>query len=232
MMRKWLFLLLCVLSTKTMVAQDEETKEKVNKAKDRIVVELALENLINKPDTIKISGLSRGFNTYFMYDIPLGKSRLSLAPGIGIGTSNFYHKSNKIVSDSSKTYFVPIDKSTFDVKKNKIGLTYVDIPIELRYRSKPNSKNTSWKLAAGFKIGFLIHNKWKYKGLDLDGSGKEVKFKQYNVANLEKLRYGVTLRGGYGAFNLFVNYYISSLFKAENGPAMHPISFGIAINGL
>lgn len=230
-MRKITFLLLISIAFGHAFGQDKETKEKINKASDRIVVELGLENLIGKPDSIKVSGFSRGAGVYFMYDLPLGKSHLSFAPGIGISSSNFYHRS-KIVSDSTETYFVPIDKNEFDFKKNKISLTYFDIPVEIRFRSKPNEKGTSWKLAAGFKLGILIQNKWKYKGPDLEGSGETVKFKEYNIKNLEKLRYGVSIRGGYGIFNLFAFYNISSLFKQDAGPQLHPITFGIAINGL
>jgi hypothetical protein len=221
------------LSFNYLQAQDEEVIQKVNKAKDRIVAEFSLDQLIGKPDDFKLSAFSRGFNIYFMYDLVLGKSPISIAPGVGIGTNNYYHRS-LITSDSLMTYFTPLDKDEYDIKKNKLGLTYVDIPVELRFRSKPNKKNTSWKLATGFKLGFRIADKWKYKGLDPRSGtpGEEVKFKEFNVDNLERLRYGVTLRGGYGALNLFVHYYFSDIFESGKGPGFNPISFGISINGL
>jgi hypothetical protein len=230
-MRKIIFLFLITMVCSHGFGQDKETKEKINKASDRVVFELGLENIIGKPDTLKISALSRGAGVYFMYDLPLGKSHFSFAPGLGISSSNFYHRS-QIVSDTAETYFVPIDKNEFDFKKNKISLTYVDIPLEFRFRSKPNEKGTSWKLATGFKLGFLLQNKWKYKGPELNGSGETVKFKEFNIKYLQKLRYGVSIRGGYGMFNLFAFYNISSLFKQDAGPQLHPITFGIAINGL
>lgn len=230
-MQKFILILLMTVFTGNIFGQDKETKEKINKASDRIVLELGLENLIGKPDSMKVSALSRGAGIYFMYDLPLGKSNFSFAPGIGISSSNFYHRS-QIVSDTTKTSFLPIDKGEFDFKKNKISLTYFDIPLEFRFRSKPNEKGTSWKLAAGFKFGILIQNKWKYRGPNLDGSGEDVKFKEYNIKYMEKLRYGVSLRGGYGMINLFAFYNISSLFKGDAGPNLHPITFGIAINGL
>lgn len=226
-------LTLLMISVTGLQAQDEEVIQKVNKARDRIVAEFAMDQLIGKPDSFKLGGFSRGFNIYFMYDVVLGNSPMSIAPGIGIGTSNYYHRS-RIYSDSVQTHFSPIAKDEYDIKKNKLGLTYVDIPVELRYRSKPNSRNTSWKLAAGFKLGFRIADKWKYKGLDPRSGtpGEQVKFKEFNVDNLERLRYGVTLRGGYGALNLFVHYYFSDIFESGKGPGFNPISFGISINGL
>lgn len=209
-----------------------EVKDKINKAKDRILLEFTLSQLLNKPSDLKVSGFSRGFNAYFTYDVVLGKSQFSIAPGAGIGTDNFYHKGNAIQWRGDTVTTFPKFADSISVKKSKLGLTYFDIPLEFRFRSKPNGKNTSWKLAAGFKVGFLLASKWKYKGDALDGGGDDVKFKQFGVANLNKIRYGVYVRGGYGMFNLFCHYSISSLFQKDKGPQMHPLTFGLAITGL
>ena len=203
-----------------------EFKKEVNKAKDRIVVNLSYDRLLNTPSGIKSKGFSRGFDAYFMYDIVLGKSRFSIAPGIGIGTNNYMLK-YMITSDSTATTFTEFDDN-IKVKKSKLALTYVDIPLELRFRSAPNKKGTSWKLAAGFKAGIKIQDKWKYKG---DDFGMGEKFKKYNIDNLNKFRYGVMVRGGYGPLNLYAYYSLSDLFN-DKGPKMTPLSIGISINGL
>ena len=239
-MRKLLMPILFIAAAFSLSAQEtkdtwegedpEVVKAKVNKSKDRLVFDLTADILLNRPDSVEMKGLSRGVNIYFMYDLPLGKSNFSVAPGIGIGTSNYYFKSS-ITSDSTGTQLRPIS-SDIDFKKSKIGLTYIDIPVEFRFRSKPNEKNKSWKIAAGFKGGILIQDKWKYKGEDLSNNGEDVKFKQFNIENLNKFRYGVTLRGGYGMLNAFVYYSLSDLFETNKGPSLTPLSFGISINGL
>ena len=94
----------------------------------------------------------------------------------------------------------------------------------------------SWKLAAGFKIGFLIHSGWRYKGEEYrdirNDTNGNIKFKEHGVPNLEKIRYGATLRGGYGPFNLHIYYSLSKLFSDGQGIDLQPITFGISINGL
>ncbi len=245
-MYKILLMLLCLTSAQVMLAQDEtvepttttttskteetkdivEFKKNINKAKDRLVLDFTYDMLLNLPDSIKMKGFSRGFNIYFTYDVVFGKSRFSIAPGIGIGTNNYFHK-YAISSDSLGTYFNEFSDDV-DVKKAKLALTYVDIPVELRFRSVPNKKGTSWKLAAGFKAGLMIQNKWKYKGEDF-GMGE--KFKTYDIENVNKFRYGVMLRGGYGIWNAFAYYSLSDVFN-DKGPRMTPLSFGISINGL
>lgn len=212
-----------------------ELKKRINKSSDRLAMDFTYDLALNMPDSIKAQGFSRGFNIYFMYDVVLGKSRFSIAPGLGLGTNNYFHQ-NTISSDTAGTYFNPIASGT-DVKKNKLSLTYLDIPIEFRFRSKPNAKDNSWKFAVGFKAGLLIQNKWKYRGEEVrDGAnfvqGREVKFKEYDIENLNRFRYGVTARAGYGIWNVFAFYGISELFEEGRGPRMTPLSIGISINGL
>lgn len=245
-MYKYLLMLLCLTSSQMLSAQDEtveatstptaekteeftEFKKNINKAKDRLVLDFTYDMALNLPDSIKMKGFSRGFNIYFTYDIVLGKSRFSVAPGLGIGTNNYFHNYS-ISSDSLGTYFNKIGDD-IDVKKTKLALTYVDIPVELRFRSVPNKKGTSWKLAAGFKAGMMIQNKWKYKGEDFSNNGQDIKFKTYNIENVNKFRYGVMMRGGYGIWNVFAYYSLSDVFN-DKGPRLTPLSIGISINGL
>lgn len=207
-----------------------EFKKNINKSKDRLVIDLSYDMLLNLPDSIKTSGFSRGFNAYFTYDIVLGKSKFSVAPGIGIGNNNYF-MNYEIDSDSIGTYFNKISDD-IDVKKSKIALSYIDIPLELRFRSTPNKKGSSWKLAAGIKAGMMIQNKWKYKGEDpYVEDGGSIKFKKYEIENINKFRYGVMMRGGYGMWNVFAYYSLSDVFN-DKGPSMTPLSFGISINGL
>lgn len=203
-----------------------EFKKNINKSKDRLVLDFTYDMLLNLPDSIKTSGFSRGFNAYFTYDIVLGKSNFSIAPGIGIGNNNYFMK-YAVSSDSMGTYFNKFGDD-IDVKKSKIALSYIDIPLELRFRSAPNKKGSSWKLAAGIKAGMMIQNKWKYKGEDF-GMGE--KFKTYDIENVNKFRYGIMMRGGYGMWNVFAYYSLSDVFNS-NAPRMTPLSFGISINGL
>jgi hypothetical protein len=241
-----LFFLLFWISTSTVLFAQETTsadessddfvelKKKLNKASDRLVLDFSYDMLLNTPSEVQTKGFSRGFNVYFMYDVVLGKSRFSVAPGLGLGMNNYFHQNSIGYDTTGATVFSPLADGV-DFKKNKIGLTYFDIPLEFRYRSKPNAKNNSWKLAAGFKAGIILHSKWKYNGDEIRAGfdeTRQVKFKEFNIDNLNRFRYGLTLRGGYGIWNAFVYYSLSDVFSEGNGPRMTPLSFGISINGL
>lgn len=234
-MKRIIFFLLAGFCILNAGAQSDEVREKVNKAKDRFVFDININQAIrDKSDGFDLKGFSGGFGTYFMYDVVIKESPISIAPGLGIAIDNFRHNSQIVFTDTMTT-FVPFDDS-ISYKSSKLGLTYIDIPLELRFRSKPNDKNGQWKLAVGFKFGFLVGSKWKYKGEefrdirnDTDGN---IKFKEHGIPNLERFRYGVTARGGYGPFNLHFYYSLSKLFEAGNGADIQPITFGISINGM
>jgi len=213
--------------TYTLKETSAAIREKTGGSHDRIVVEFTFDNWIHDEKDLKVKWYSRGFNTYFMYDIQLGKRKvISAAPGLGFGTSSIFTNS-AMVEDSTGTQLV---KRTDDYKKNKIGLAYFDIPVELRFRSKPNAKNKSWKVAAGFKAGVLMDGKTKLKQENAAGDMKIYKEKKYD--DLNRFRYGVTFRVGYGPFSLIGYYSLASVFDKGNGPNVIPFSAGFAINGL
>ncbi|MCB0507767.1 MAG: porin family protein [Chitinophagales bacterium] len=224
-----------------------QVKKRINTAKDRIVIDLAMMNAIIKkdggvtvPDDFKLQAFNRGINVYFMYDFLLGKKNtgkdrhFSIAPGLGVSSENYYFKSYGMSwHRDTVTRFYALGDSVSS-KKSKLNMTYIDIPIEFRYRSTPNKKTgMSWKVALGFKLGFLVGSKWKYKGEDpYAKDGESITFKDIKVANMSKFRYGPTIRGGYGPVSLFCYYSIGSAFSSGKGPKFNPIVFGLSINGL
>lgn len=243
-MRQVFILFLALFLATPMFAQESDTtqvqptskaKETVNKAKDRLVFNFNGGILLNDNDNgFNAKGFQGGFDVYFMYDVVIKKSPISVAAGFGVSLENYTHNSRIEFTDTF-THFVPFADS-FNYKKSKLGLVYLDIPLELRYRSKPNAKNMRWKMGVGFKIGLMVRSKWKYRGEEFRGirndTGDNIKFKEFGIPNMERLRYGVTARGGYGPFNLHVYYSLSKLFSEENGIRMQPIVVGISINGL
>lgn len=216
-------------------AQSEEVKKRINEANDRFVFEFNFNLLNNDKDAgFETKGISTGFAAYYMYDAVLGESPFSLAPGFGIA-SDKYRMGSLIVFTDTTTNFTVIPDS-FEVDKSNMGLVYLDLPLELRFRFRPNKNNWQGKLAVGFKFGFKVASKWKYKGEDFrdirpDNTGT-IKFKEYNIPNMERYRYGVTARGGFGPFNLHFYYALSEIFKKDMSVDLQPLSFGISINGL
>lgn len=199
----------------------------VKMPKDQLVLNILSNTWLNSPEKMELMPVSVGAEAYFMTTIIGKNSALGLAVGSGFGVNNFHN--NCIPFDSlDVTYFKQIP-GEYEYIKNKITTAYIDIPVEIRFRTKPNLKKRNFKVAIGGKVGYMISNYIKYKGEDFRaGSNKMVKFKEYNLNNIEPLRYGTYLRIGYGKMNLLINYTLSPLFEKNKGPDVIPVSFGFS----
>ncbi len=242
-MKRFLLLLTCSIfalgayAQDTTATKDKTVKEKVAQtgSRDRIVVEIGFDHWHQKEGkATDVKWFSRSYGFYFMYDLLLGKSRFSFAPGLGFGVSNVF-TSKGLVEDSVGTRFAShLEASGVnddDVKKHKLVTNFIDIPLELRFRAKPNSKNKSFKFAVGFKGGVLFDSHTKIK-FDSDARDKPRVVKVKNFIDLNRFRYGPTFRIGYGAFNVFGYYNLGELFKEAGPDGIHPFTVGISINGL
>lgn len=217
-----------IINTENTSSNEMTAPDTTKMPNDQVIVNLLSNMLLNLPEGMKSMPVSVGAEAYFMSPLIGKKSSLSLALGLGIGVNNFHN--NCIPFDSLEvTYFEQIP-GEYEYIKNKITTAYIDIPIEIRFRTKPNLKNRNFKVAVGGKAGYLISSYLKYKGEDFRsaGSNKIVKFKEYNLDNILTYRYGTFLRLGYGKMNLIINYTLSSLFEKDKGPDLIPVSFGFS----
>jgi hypothetical protein len=188
----------------------------------------------NSPD-MDIRTINQGAQVFGMYHYRIKNSVIYLAGGIGLGVHNLY--SNTIIPDvkADSIMFEKIPDNV-DYKKSKITLAYIDLlPFEFRIKTKKH-----FRIAVGFKLGFLVNAHAKYKGnrysLELDDGQYEfeteyvrVKEKQKDLKQVEIWRYGPTFRIGYKWINLIAYYQLSNVFKVDKGPEIYPISVGLAI---
>lgn len=216
-----------------------QTKQKLEDkvqsgSRDRLVIEVGFVNwaqLDGKAANVKWHSMY--YNFYFMYDMIIKKSRFSFAPGIGFGIENLA-TDKTLFQDTASTSFLAFENNPNyagkeGFKKHKINTTYLDIPLELRFRAKPNAKNQSFKMALGFKGGIKIDN---FSKVWYEERGRKRSIKTKNYADVMLFRFGPTFRIGYGAFNVTAFYNLNDYFNS-NGPSnVHPFNVGISINGL
>lgn len=215
----------------TAPAEQTETVRELkpkSKSADKFMITLTFDNLFHKETNgFATRWHSRGVGLHYMYDVPIKSSGFSVAPGLGFTHSSYFHNSN-IFEDSTGTRFAPIAdfSDNDDFKRRKLAVNYLEIPVEFRYRSKPDKKANMWKVAAGVKAGIRVGAASKEKNLD-NGYYKIFKTKGWQDVNL--VRVGPTLRVGYGSFNLFAFYSVTGLFKNSNNLDMTPFAVGITI---
>lgn len=215
---KNIFLLTLALAfSMSLFAQEEEfeTSSRFGKS-DRLMIDFYNDIWQNAPDSSEIKGYCPGASVNIMQDFAFGSSNFSFAIGLGIGTHNL-HSNSYLIKDSDTDYMT-FEKYIDKPKKNKLVLAYVDIPLEVRFRTK---RQNVFRFAIGGKFGYNINNHIKY----ID---KYVKRKHYNIDYINPLRYGLTARVGYKMFNFYLYYGLSTLFEANKGPEMAPLSVGIS----
>lgn len=179
------------------------------------------------PATVTARKINQSANFYAMYNFPLGEKKTGkaiLALGLGIGNHSFFSKNGYIENIKADTIqFVNSSVTGVNFTKSKVGITTLDIPLELKIRLKKG-----WHFGVGIKINYLIDSKETYIGSLTTGS-PSMKIKYKNINYINKTGYTPTFRIGYKSFNFYAAYQVVPLFKTGHGPAMHPISLGITI---
>ena len=209
-----------------------------NRAADHVMIQLATDHWLGTPDSIDnhMKGLSRGANIYLMLDRPFkGNPKLSVGIGLGVSTSNVFFKrmAVEIISNSPTLPFTSLD-TTFHFKKYKLETSYLEIPLELRFMSKPADPNHAIKVALGVKLATMLKAQTKGKELR-NGDGSTVENfieKQSSKSYFNTTRVSGTARIGYGIFGLFGSYSFTNLFKDGVAAEIHPLQVGLTISGL
>jgi len=172
---------------------------------DQLYLSITYSILNNKPATISQNGFSGGFSAGFIKDIPLNEMR-NLGVAIGAGYAyNVYVQNLKISKDNQNTLFELAE----DYKINRFGISAIEMPIELRWRTSTPQKYSFWRFYGGVKIAYLLEVKTKFKNEDVFIITK-------NIPELNKIQYGLTLAAGYSTWNIYCYYGLSSLFKNAN----------------
>lgn len=222
-MRQKIGALIILLSVAiTALAQTESTR-KVSRRPDipgTFTLEFGFNSALDGPDNFNLGFYgSRTVNLYYQYDFRILNSPIFFTPGIGLGLERFKFNNeytlgyaandlNSIVMVSPENTGLP------GIKKSQLITNYIDIPLEIKFLTKPEDPARSFKIAVGGRIGYLFDSftKIKYKE-----EGEVKKLKNKESYNLNPIRYGLSARIGVGNVSLFGYYNLSPLFEKEKG---------------
>lgn len=220
--------ILLILSLTVSVALIGQKNQKTGKPikKDNLLIDIHYASMFDKPTNVTFSyGYGASFQMFYDYQF---KAKV-LSGAIGLGYANDHYYNNSILTNSDTingdyASFTPYSRLDSSFTRNKYVTNYFDIPIEIRFRSKPNYKGHSWKGAIGFRIGFRLGSHTK----TIDDNKDRHQF--YNFSNLRKQRYGLTARFGYGRLGLVGYYSLTTLFDDNKGQTLSPWSVGFTIS--
>jgi len=182
---------------------------------------------------------SKFFNIYYQYGFNIGNSAFSFHPGLGIGTEKYDFDDKLTLVDSigsnfsHNVIFKALDDvydSTATFKKSKLAVTYLDVPLELRWRSLKYDPQRSVKVALGVKVGLKLDSHMKVK---YDHLGETIKVKEKNNFGVSGFRYGTYGKFGYGKIYAYYYYSLSKLFENGEGPnatEAFPMQVGLTLS--
>jgi hypothetical protein len=154
------------------------------------------------------SKFSPGFCIGFLRDMPVNKNRtFAIAAGLGYSL-NVYNNNLLIYSNEGTTSNIySFFTTNGSYSKNKLSLQYIDLPIEIRWRSSTPEVYSFWRIYCGFKISYLIANSYK-----LESDTQSVIYR--SNADLNKFQYGCYIAAGRNTWNIYAYYGLNPVFNS------------------
>ena len=164
---------------------------------------------------------------FFQQNVQLGKSNIWLFTGLGVTWNNYRFANDVMLTKGNFTSAYHNLTPGVNHLKSKLVASYLMAPVMFEFFTSKDYKN-AFHFGAGGMFGVLVGSHTKYK-VEVDGN--TAKLKDFDDYNLNPFRYGVRATIGWGHFNLFADYYASTLFKDKKGPTLFPVNAGITIVG-
>lgn len=200
-----------------------------------------------KPVDVDFFGLDLGWNNYFtegrvaktpveMMDLDnlrsmhvtthffptrvtlFGKGVVNLKSALSLDFNNFRFKEDFNLNPDADV-ITPV-ASTEPLSKNKLTTTFVQIPLLLNFKTRPQ-RESSVEFSVGGYAGYMLDA--KTKRIDMDNN----KFKDHDDYNLNPVKYGLTARLDFKWFDFYVNYNLSNFFADGQGPKTQIVEAGV-----
>lgn len=206
----------------------------------QLLVDFGFNNWTSTPTGAELNWFqSNTFNMAYYYDLPIGNGGWTFTPGVGMSWEKYAFDNNtnlvsRINNDQRFTQVVDLndefgDNLNFD--KSKLGLYYVEIPLEIRWYAKRDKYSKGFRVAAGGKISYLYSSFTKIKFEDPLRDQRMLKDRQ--ELGFNRFRYGVQIRAGWGGFGVFGFYELSNKFDSPpiGGVDTSGFTWGISLTG-
>jgi outer membrane protein with beta-barrel domain len=202
MSKHWIIICFFIFFIKVQAQVDKPTLD-LKYLEDQLYLSLTYNVLIDKPVAISQNGFSGGVSFGFIKDIPLNEKR-NFGVGIGVGYSyNAYIQNLKFFRENQITLF----EIAQDYKTNKLGVSTIELPIEIRWRNSTPQKYKFWRVYGGVKASYVIAAKSTFSDAAETLTTK-------NIAEFNRIQYGLILAAGYSTWNLYIYYGLNPLFKS------------------
>jgi hypothetical protein len=164
---------------------------------------------------------------FFQKNIHIYRNNVNLGTGLGF---SWYHYNfrNPYTLTPNVNYQTATYDSTIKYSRNRLGLTYLNVPLFLEFNTNSKDAKNSFHIAGGMEFGYNVFTNLLKQKYEIDGH--KIKTKQEDDFNINPFRYDVIARVGYGDFTIFGKYSLSTLFEKGKGPVLYPFTAGLSLN--
>jgi hypothetical protein len=164
---------------------------------------------------------------FFQKNIHIYRNNVNLGTGLGM---SWYHYNfrNPYTLTPNAAYQTATYDSTIKYSRNRLGLTYVNVPLFLEFNTNNNDAKNSFHIAGGMEFGYNVFNNLLKQKYEVDGH--KIKTRQKDDFNINPFRCDIIGRIGYGSFTLFGKYSLTTLFEQGKGPVVYPFTAGVNIS--
>jgi hypothetical protein len=196
---------------------------------EELVLDINKYNWNNSPASIKENSTEISTTAYLFIS---GKEKnFSIAMGANVTALNIYSQFY-VESDSSGNIVLTEIPDSINYSKNKIGVGYIGIPIEIRLKTNNNIRKKNFKFTLGAEIGYVLSSYHKYKGDNYSKctANDKIKFKVYDIYGINKTVGTFYFKVFYDKFGLNFRYYVTPFFTpGSNLQLVSSYSFGLSI---
>lgn len=208
---RWIWSFLTVLFSWTALAQATDSLPEYERTikvsdpfyrEDQFYIGITHSMLMQKPKGLEQRSISLGTSFGFLRDIPVNRQRtVAIAPGAGLAFYNLRHNLVLLHDDGIPAFFIENDPS-----KNVQKLTYLEIPIEFRWRTSKMHSHKFWRVYTGIKYSYLLNSRIKY-----EGSYGKIETKKNELLNQSNL--GIYVTAGFNTWNFYAYYGFKPLYR-------------------
>lgn len=206
----------------------------------QLLFDFGFNNWFDEPTGAELNWFqSKTVNMTYYYDLPIGNGGWTITPGLGMSWEKYSFDNNttlvsSVVNDQRIIRVTDLndefgDNLSFD--KSKLGLFYIDLPLEIRWYAKRNQYSKGFRVGFGGKVSYMYSSFTKLKFEDVLEDPRMIKDRQ--KLGFDRLRYGLQLRAGWGGFGVFAFYELSDKFKNPplGGVNTSTFTWGISLTG-
>lgn len=159
-------------------------------------------------------------------NLVLIRGHLGFVTGLGVSWNNYRFNDKNVTLEKGPQELIIHDVSPYDYKKNKLTVSYLNVPLLLEFQTPGHNQASRFHLSGGINVGLRLGSHTKQM-VFIDGERE--KFKEHKDFYINPFRYDATARVGWGRINLFASYALNTLFRDGKGPELTPFTAGLRI---